>query len=116
MHPTITRLAEAMNRHDVSAMTALFAPDYRSEQPAQPNRGFGGADQVGESMSNVFTGVPGLQVGRLGVTTDVGTAWSEWSWLGMRNGGARSDVRGVVLFDIGEDERISAARLSREPM
>jgi len=116
MHPTITRLAEAMNRHDVAAMTALFAPDYRSEQPAHPNRGFGGADQVAANWSAMFAGVPDLQVECLAETTDGGTTWSEWSWQGTHTDGTPFAVRGVVLFDIGEDDRISAARLYMEPV
>jgi hypothetical protein len=44
MNDTIARLRDAMNAHDLDAMAALFAPDYRSEQPLHPNRGFGGRE------------------------------------------------------------------------
>jgi hypothetical protein len=37
---------EALNSHDARRLAALFAPDYRSSQPAHPNRGFGGSQQV----------------------------------------------------------------------
>ncbi|MCU1616026.1 MAG: hypothetical protein JWO98_3566 [Frankiales bacterium] len=47
MNPTIGRLAEAVNRHDPEGMAAQMAPDYRSEQPAHPNRGFGGTAGTG---------------------------------------------------------------------
>ena len=42
MNDTISRLRDAMNRHDAAAMIELFAPNYRSEQPVHPQRGFGG--------------------------------------------------------------------------
>ena len=45
MHGTIARLRDAMNAHDPDALAALFGEEYRSEQPAHPNRGFGGKDR-----------------------------------------------------------------------
>jgi hypothetical protein len=41
MPAVIERLCEAINQHDPDAMVECFDPDYRSEQPAHPNRGFG---------------------------------------------------------------------------
>jgi ketosteroid isomerase-like protein len=116
MHPTIARLAEAMNRHDVAALTALMAPDYRSEQPVHPNRGFGGADQVAANWSAMFAGVPDMRVECLAETTDGRTSWSEWSWRGTHTDGTPFAMRGVVLFAIGDDDRIHAARLYMEPV
>ena len=116
MHPTITRLADAMNRHDVPALTALMAPDYRSEQPAHPNRGFGGSDQVAANWSAMFAGVPDMQVECHAETTEDGTSWSEWSWRGTRTDGTPFAMRGVVLFGIGDDDRIHWARLYMEPV
>jgi ketosteroid isomerase-like protein len=116
MHRTIARLAEAMNRHDVAGLVPLFSADYRSEQPAHPNRGFGGADQVAANWSAMFAGVPDMQVECLAETTDGSTSWSEWSWRGTHTDGTPFAVRGVVLFTIGDDDRISAARLYMEPV
>jgi hypothetical protein len=42
MNPTIARLRDLMNGHDAEVMSELISPDYRSQQPAHPNRGFGG--------------------------------------------------------------------------
>lgn len=39
MNATLERLRDALNAHDPEAIAALFAPDYRSEQPVHPNRG-----------------------------------------------------------------------------
>jgi hypothetical protein len=46
MPAVIERLYKAINQHDPDAMVECFDPDYRSEQPAHPNRGFGGKEQV----------------------------------------------------------------------
>ena len=116
MHPTIARLADAMNRHDVAGLTALFAGDYRSEQPAHPNRGFSGADQVAANWSAMFAGVPDMQVDCLAETTDGDTSWSEWSWRGTHTDGSAFAMRGVVVFTIGDDDLIHAARLYMEPV
>ena len=116
LNPTVARLVDAANRHDLAAMTALFAPDYRSEQPAHPNRGFGGSDQVAANWSAMFAGVPDMQVECLGEITAGGTSWSEWSWHGTHTDGTPFAMRGVVLFEIGDDDRIHSARLYMEPV
>jgi len=36
------RMISALNRHDLDAMVACFAPDFRSEQPFHPGRSFTG--------------------------------------------------------------------------
>jgi SnoaL-like domain len=58
MNATLARLNDAVNRHDPEAMAALFAPDYRSEQPVHPERGFGGPDRVAADWRQMFDGVP----------------------------------------------------------
>ena len=40
------RLAAATNAHDIDALVACFADDYRNDTPVHPSRGFRGADQV----------------------------------------------------------------------
>ena len=50
----------AMNGHDLEAFLACFDPDYRSEQPAHPIRGFGGREQVKKNWSALFEGIPDL--------------------------------------------------------
>jgi hypothetical protein len=41
MPTVLERLKESLNWRDLDAMLESFDPDYRSEQPAHPNRGFG---------------------------------------------------------------------------
>jgi hypothetical protein len=58
MTTVVERLREALNRHNPDAMLECFDPDYRSEQPAHPNRGFGGKDQVHKNWSGMFESFP----------------------------------------------------------
>lgn len=116
VHPTVTRLRDAINRHDLDAAAASFAADYRSEQPAHPNRGFGGRGQVATNWRALFAGVPDLQVEVLAEVTDGSTSWSEWVWRGSHLDGTEFCMRGVTIFDLRDDGLISAGRLYMEPV
>ncbi len=54
----VERLHSAMNQHDLEAFLACFDRDYQSEQPAHPNRGFGGREQVEKNWRALFEGFP----------------------------------------------------------
>jgi hypothetical protein len=116
MNDTITRLRDAMNDHDAGAMAALFAPDYRSEQPLHPRRGFGGRDQVAVNWGQMFEGVPNLEVGVVKETTADSTSWSEWVWRGAHRDGTPFMMKGVTLFGLNDDGLITWARLYMEPV
>jgi ketosteroid isomerase-like protein len=116
MNDTITRLRDAMNRHDVEAMAELFAPDYRSEQPLHPHRGFGGRDQVATNWTQMFEGVPDLEVGVVKESTAGSTSWSEWVWRGAHRDGTPFLMKGVTLFGLREDGLIAWGRLYMEPV
>ncbi len=115
MHPTIARLVEVMNRHDIAEMTALFSSDYRSEQPAHPNLGFSGAEQVRANWTQMFAGVPDLRVECVADTDDGTTAWTEWRWSGTHPDGTPFAMSGVAIFGLADD-RIASARLYMEPV
>ena len=61
MSGVIERMAEALNRHDLEAFVECFDPSYRSEQPAHPNRGFGGKAQVRKNWSGMFESFPDFE-------------------------------------------------------
>jgi limonene-1,2-epoxide hydrolase len=109
----VERLHQAMNEHDLEAFLACIAPDYRSEQPAHPNRGFGGRDQVEKNWSALFDGIPDFHAELLATATEGDTLWSEWHWTGTRTNEAPLDIRGVTLFGI-ENGRIVSGRLYME--
>ncbi len=116
MNPTLSRLLDAQNRHDADAMAALFAPGYRSEQPAHPGRGFGGSGQVAANWRAMFAGVPDMSAEVRAQTTDGSTVWAEVAWHGHHTDGVPFEMRGVTLFGIGADGRITWGRLYMEPV
>ena len=109
----VERLHQAMNAHDLEAHVACFHPDYRSEQPAHPNRGFGGREQVEKNWAALYGGIPDFHAELLAVTTEGDTAWAEWHWSGTRADGTPFDMRGVTVLGIAED-RIAWGRLYME--
>lgn len=116
MNATVAHLLEAMNQHDVELFVAQFAPDYRSQQPAHPGRGFGGRDQVRKNWSAIFAGVPDFTAELVADATDGGTAWSEWAWHGHHADGSALEMRGVIVLELTVDGRIQEGRLYVEPV
>ena len=110
----VERLHAAMNQHDLEAFLACFDPNYRSEQPAHPIRGFGGREQVEKNWSALFEGIPDFHAELLASATEGDTVWCEWHWTGTRRANdAPLDMRGVTLFEI-KNGRIVSGRLYME--
>ena len=116
MNPSIARLAEAMNRHDARGMADCFAPDYRSEQPAHPNRTFTGNGQVAANWSEMFAGVPDMLITCVAEDTVGSRTWSEWEWTGHHTDGSDFAVRGVIVAGLRDDGLIQWMRLFVEPV
>jgi ketosteroid isomerase-like protein len=116
MNKSISRLRDAMNAHDAEAMARLFTPDYRSEQPLHPQRGFAGRDQVAANWAQMFEGIPNLEAGVVKETTAGGTSWSEWVWHGAHRDGSPFLMRGVIIAGLSEDGLVSWMRLYMEPV
>ena len=116
MNATIERLRDAMNRHDPAGMAACMATDYRSEQPAHPNRAFVGNQQVAANWTEMFRGVPDMAVEVLTEATEGTTSLSEWAWHGHHTDGSDFEMRGVMVNGIGDDGLIHWARLYFEPV
>ncbi|HZC83438.1 MAG TPA: nuclear transport factor 2 family protein [Rubrobacter sp.] len=81
-----------------------------AEQPAHPNRGFGGKEQVHKNWSGMFERFPDLEVEVLRQSTEGDVVWSEWHWsaTGLQ-------MAGVTVIGIRE-ARIFWARLYMEPV
>lgn len=107
------RLQVAMNRHDLGALVGCFDPDYRSEQPIHPRRGFGGRAQVEKNWSALFDGVPDFHAELLASAVTDDTRWAEWHWTGTRANGDALDMRGVTI-SVVRGGRIASARLYME--
>jgi ketosteroid isomerase-like protein len=114
-HDTLARLERATNAHDVNAVVACFAADYRNETPTHPERGFTGREQVRVNWEQIFAAIPniGAKVLRSAVNGD--EVWSEWELEGTRQDGSAHLMRGVIVFGVG-DELLTWARFYLEPV
>jgi hypothetical protein len=111
----LERMLQATNRHDLDAMVACFAPDFRSEQPLHPERNFTGQEGVRQNWSFFFNTVPDLQIAILNEVEEGDTVWSELHYHGMQTDGKKFSVKGVTLQGIQADQ-ICWARLYIEPV
>jgi ketosteroid isomerase-like protein len=109
----LARMHRAVNQHDLEAFVGCFDPDYQSEQPVHPNRGFGGREQVRTNWKALFEGIPDFHAELLATAVGGDMVWSEWRWTGTRATEAPLDIRGVTLFGI-EAGRIVSGRLYME--
>ena len=109
------RMIQATNRHDLEAMVAFFAPDYRSEQPFHPERNFVGSAGVRKNWSFFFKTIPDIQIEILSEVEEGDTVWAELHYYGMQTDGKKYTMRGVILFGIQADQ-IIWARLYINPM
>jgi SnoaL-like domain len=108
MASAVERLRNAINQHDLQALLECIDEGYRSEQPAHPNRGFGGKEQVRKNWSALFESFPDFKVELIRYTLEGETAWSEWHWSATG-----LNMAGVTLFGVRK-ERIVWGRLYME--
>jgi ketosteroid isomerase-like protein len=111
----IDQLQRALNLHDVQAMAACFADDYRSEQPVHPARGFSGREQVVENWSLYFREIPDVRMDVLDRVGGDEAVWLEVRFHGTRRDGSPFDLRGVIIARL-TDDLISRARFYVEPV
>jgi ketosteroid isomerase-like protein len=113
MGQLINELAAAINDHDVDRAASLFHENYRSDQPAHPDRAFVGRDQMHANWVAMCAGIPDLHVEVLASADDGDVSWNEWLWTGTREDGQPVHVRGVTVFT-AHDGLIAAGRLYME--
>jgi ketosteroid isomerase-like protein len=109
----IDRYWRAMNDHDLEGVLECFEPDYRSEQPVNPDRSFQGRETVRERWSTIFESVPDFRAELVRTAAGEDAVWSEWRWTGTRKDGTRLDVRGVTITGV-RDGRIAWGRFYLE--
>ena len=110
----VDRLCQATNAHDLEALTACFAVDYRNDTPLHPARGFTGRAQVRKNWAHIFAAVPDLSASVRWVA-DGSTVWSEWEMRGTRLDGSPHLMRGAILFGI-DQAQLAWARFYLEPV
>jgi ketosteroid isomerase-like protein len=114
-HPmaVVEHLRDTTNAHDLDAIVACFAPDYRNETPLHPARGFVGNDQVRRNWMQILSAVPDVSTEIVSSLADETTVWSEWEHRGTRADGSMHLMRGVIVFTV-HNSMISAARFFLE--
>ncbi|MGY1841790.1 MULTISPECIES: nuclear transport factor 2 family protein [unclassified Modestobacter] len=111
----IDRLVDAVNRHDIDALTGCFAPAFECLWPAHPARSFTGRDQIRRNWESIFATFPDIQAvvaARAGAGDEV---WAEWEFLGSGRDGARLHQRGVIVVVV-DDDVIARSRFYLEPV
>jgi limonene-1,2-epoxide hydrolase len=111
----IEQLRTAVEAHDLDAVAACFASDYRNETPAHPGRSFVGDAQVRANWQRIFAGVPDVTARVLRTAADGDEVWSEWELAGTRGDGVPQLLRGVIIFGVAGD-RIAWSRFYLEPV
>ena len=115
MHAVLDRLCRSTNARDLDALVACFAPRYRNETPAHPERGFTGREQVLKNWAQIFAAIPDVTTEVLRCVVDGDTVWSEWEHRGTRLDGSQHLMRGVIIFGVDHDV-IAWARFYLEPV
>ncbi|MBC7595323.1 MAG: nuclear transport factor 2 family protein [Kineosporiaceae bacterium] len=111
----VQRLQVATNTHDIDAIVACFAPDYRNETPAHPARNFVGNEQVRRNWMQILAAIPDVSTEIVAAVASGNMVWTEWEHRGTRRDGTAHLMRGVVVFGIA-DGLIASARFFLEPV
>jgi ketosteroid isomerase-like protein len=98
------RMIEAANRHDLEAMVACFAPDFRSEQPFHPERNFTSPAGVRKNWSFFFSTMPDYRVDIRSLAVEGDIVWAEPRYHGTQPDGKRQVTRGVTITAIREGQ------------
>jgi ketosteroid isomerase-like protein len=111
----VDRLLRATNEHDVDGIEGCFAEDYENVTPSHPSRSFRGRAQVRRNWEQIFAFIPDLQAQVSRRAIDGETAWTEWVMTGTRRDGTPHEMRGVIVFGVG-DRVAKWARFFLEPV
>ena len=111
----VQRVLVATNAHDIDAIVACFAPDYRNETPAHPARNFVGNEQVRRNWIQILAAIPDVSTGIVASVVSGNLVWTEWEHRGTRRDGTAHLMRGVVIFGVA-DGLIASARFFLEPV
>ena len=111
----VRRLRVVTNAHDIDAIVACFASDYRNETPAHPARSFVGNEQVRRNWTQILAAIPDISTEILASAVSGTMVWTEWEHRGTRRDGTAHLMRGVIVFGIAGG-LIASARFFLEPV
>ena len=111
----VQRLRAVTNAHDLDAIVACFASDYRNQTPAHPARNFVGNEQVRRNWTQILAAIPDISTEILASVVSGTIVWTEWEHRGTRQDGTAHLMRGVIVFGIAGG-LIASARFFLEPV
>ncbi|MEV5569674.1 nuclear transport factor 2 family protein [Spirillospora sp. NPDC052269] len=109
------RLLDAINKHDIDALEACFAPMFECDWPAHPARSFTGSKQVRRNWEAIFASHPTVQARIFGRARTHDDLWAEWEFMSDVDNGVKFWQRGVIIVKV-EGDRIAQARFYMEPV
>lgn len=104
----IDRLADAINKHDIEALTACFAPSFANDWPAHPARSFTGTEQVRRNWEAIFQAHPAVKAEIVRRVHSGNETWAEWEFTSEIHDGAQFWQRGVIVVEANEDFIVKA--------
>ena len=113
----IDRLIDAINAHDIEALTACFVPAYSVTWPAYPARSFTGREHVRSTWEALFKAYPSIEATVTARVHSGDEIWAEWEF---KSESAKDDhpqfwQRGVIVV-AAEGDVIGSARFYMEPV
>ena len=110
--PTLKKLCDAFNSHDLDAIMALFAEDCVLEMPRGPEpwgTRFEGKENVRRGLATRFEGVPDVHYGNEEHFFDQAssTGISKWLLTGTTAKGVKLKVRGCDFYTFDRDGRVT---------
>ncbi|WP_211260546.1 nuclear transport factor 2 family protein [Amycolatopsis jejuensis] len=109
----VDRLVNAINAHDIDALTACFAPDYSVVWPAHPARSTTGVEFVRRNWEAIFGVYPTVRATIVARVENGPEIWGEWEFASDDTPGFQQ--RGVVVAE-EEDGVIKRSRFYMEPL
>lgn len=109
----IKLMLQAVNDHELDALTNSFDTDYVNETPSHPERSFQGNAQVKKNWTRIFASVPDVTARVISSTVDGKRVWVELEMSGNNVDDGPFLMRGVVIFTV-DDDLIRSARFYLE--
>jgi limonene-1,2-epoxide hydrolase len=106
-------MIEAANRHDLEAMVACFAPEYRGELPFTPERNCTDQAGVRTNWGSFFSAMPDFHVEILREAVEGETVWAEVFFQGTQTDGGKRLMRGVNIMG-RQSSKIAWGRLYQQ--
>jgi ketosteroid isomerase-like protein len=110
-NPLVVRLFDALNGHDLDAVSSCFGPDFSGEWPAHPGRDFRGPEQVRRNWEMIFKMSPELTITVTDAAEVGDDVWAECHYTKA----AGQDLKGVIIITV-RDGLIRRSRFFMEPI